>query len=128
MPIGLAPPLQLRQWSLMRILAVNLPRFLGGVISDLVSLRPGLDIVGEAGADDMLPAVARLRPDTVIIGGEAEDGDEAATLLEGTYPNLRVVLIDGDGRTARLHEPGGATFKVAEISADALLQMLSSKH
>jgi hypothetical protein len=69
-----------------------------------------------------------LRPGTVIFGSEAEGGDEAATLLKGAYPNLRAVLIDGDGRTARLHEPGGAKFKVAEISADALLQMLSSKH
>jgi chemotaxis response regulator CheB len=118
----------LQQWRAVRILAVNLPRFLGGVINEIVSRRPGLQIVGEATIDDMLPTIAKLRPDAVVLGIEAGQGGESLALLGAANPWLRVVVIDSDGHSAFVQEPGGVTREVAGISPEALLDMLSSKH
>lgn len=112
----------------MRILAVNLPRFLGSLISEIVSRRAGLEIVGEAADHDMLSAITRLHPDVVVLGHDNGDNDEARALLRASHPTLRVVFIDRDGHKASVQEPGGAMRKDAEVSPEALLEMLSSRH
>lgn len=108
-----------------RILTVNLPRLLGGVVGDIVAGHAGLEIVGDASADDMLAAIDALHPTVVVL--DTDDVGRAAApmvLLRARHPLLRVVAINGKGRVATAHEPGAAPRVVDEVSPQMLLQLL----
>ena len=109
-----------------RILTVNVSPLLRGVVGGIVSGHAGLEIVGDAGVDDMLPAIDRLHPGVVVLGtgDDAAATDAALSLLQSRHPGLRVVDIDRDGRSATLHRPGAVRRVVAEVSPAVLLQML----
>ena len=109
----------------MRILKVNLSHLLSGVVSGIVAGHAGLEIVGDASADDMLTAIDTLRPSVVLLGtDDAGCANGPLALLRARHPLLRVVAIDSNGRAAAAHEPGAAPRVVAEVSPDMLLQLL----
>jgi DNA-binding NarL/FixJ family response regulator len=109
-----------------RILTVNVSRLLRGVVGGIVSGHAGLEIVGDAGVDDLLSAIDALHPGVVVLGtgDDAAASAEALTLLRARHPGLRVVGIDRDGRSATVHRPGVVRCVVAEVSPAVLLQML----
>jgi two-component system response regulator DesR len=110
----------------MRILTANVPPLLRGVLAGIVSGQTGIEILGDAGVDDMLAAIDALNPDVVVLGTD----DDAAALyaalarLRARHPGLRVIGIDRGGRSATAHLPGAARCVVAEISPAVLLHML----
>lgn len=109
-----------------RILKVNLPGLLGGVVSGLVAGHAGLDIVGDASADDMLAAIDALHPNVVVLGTDDAGGAAALiVLLQSRHPLLRVVAIDDRGRAATAYEPGVTQRVLDEVSPQMLLQLLS---
>jgi chemotaxis response regulator CheB len=113
-----------RQLADTRILVVGLPRLLSGVMSGIMAGQLGLEIIGEASVKGMLQAVAALRPDVVILSGEAGATEGPIALLHKGHPQLRIVSIDAEGRSATAHEPGSAARQVNDISPEILLEML----
>ena len=109
-----------------RILTVNVSPLLRGVVGGIVSGHAGLEIVGDAGVDDMLSAIETLHPGVVVLGTDdaAAAAAAALALLRARHPGLRVVGIDRDGRSATVHRPGAVRCVVTEVSPAVLLQML----
>lgn len=117
-----------RQLADTRILVVGLPRLLGGVMSGIMAGYSGLQIIGEVSAKDMLNAIAALHPNVVVLGSEAGATDAHIALIRKNHPQMRVVSIDAEGRSATAHEPGNAARRVTDISPDTLLEMLRGLH
>jgi chemotaxis response regulator CheB len=107
-----------------RILTVNIPRLLNGVINGIVSGQPGLEIVGDTEAEHMLDAIASTQPNVVALGVAGQQGEPLLALLRVRHPLLRVVTIDLEGGRATAYEPRAAPRIVSEISPRTLLEML----
>jgi chemotaxis response regulator CheB len=107
-----------------RILTVNLPGLLNGVINGIVSGHPDLEIVGDTEAEHMLDAIASTQPNVVALGVAGKQGEPLLALLRVRHPLLRVVTIDLESQRATAYEPRAAPRVVSEISPHALLEML----
>lgn len=114
--------------TLTRILAVNLPRLLGDVMSGIVARHAGLQVVGTTDCEHMVEAIPKLGTDVVLLGAEAGEEREVLSLLLQVHPRLRVVVIDSAGRHAVAHDAGGVTSEADEVSPDTLVQMLRGLH
>ena len=110
-----------------RVLAVNMPRFLGGVMRKMLSGRQDVAIVAEAGASDMLAATGMTNPDTVLLSVEESGADAPLAMLKLAFPRMRVVVIDTDGCRAALYEPGQQANVVAHVSQTTLMNMLCGR-
>ncbi len=105
-----------------RVLAVNLSHLLSGVMSELMSGHPGLELVGDVSADELLEAIALFDPDVVALG--IEDGaDVQIALVQRLHPRLSIVAIDAEG-SATAHQPGQPARRVNNISPANLFDML----
>jgi hypothetical protein len=105
---------------------VNVSPLLRGVVGGIVAGHAGLEVVGDAGVDDMLSLIDALHPGVVVLGTDdaVAAPDAVLALLRARHPGLRVVGIDCDGRSATAHRPGAVRCVVAEVSPAVLLQML----
>ena len=110
--------------SRTRILLVELPRLLSGVVRGIVSQHSGLEIVGEAASNKLLDSVAAMTPDVIVLGTTAGERAPPLATLRALHPALRVVTLDRDGRCATALEPNAAPRTVTEVSPSTLLEML----
>lgn len=109
----------------IRILTVNLPRLLGGVMGAIVAGDPALEMVGDTDVERALEATATQQPDVVVLGGTGAETERLLLeCLRTLHPQLRIMTIDRDGQGATIYEPGGAVRSVAEMSPSTLVQML----
>lgn len=108
-----------------RLLTVNLPRLLSDLVGGLMASVDDLAIVEDVSAEHALAAIDALAPDAIVLC--ADDGDIARTTfcrLRASSPAMRIVELDAMGRTAIMHDPGAAPRVVADVSPEALLDML----
>ena len=107
-----------------RILLVNLPRLLSGVVRGLVAQNDDLRIVGEVSASALDDALAATRADIVALGVEAEQEAMSTALVRRRHPLLRVLMLDVGGHHATMDEPDGRRRQVPELSPAVLLELL----
>ena len=107
-----------------RILTVNLPRLMSGVLTAIVAEHQEMEIVGEADACNVLEAVRARNSNVVVIGTDEGRSDPMFALLETQMPTLRIVTIDREGRRAIAYEPGAAPLEATEVSPGVLMEML----
>jgi chemotaxis response regulator CheB len=94
----------------IRVLLVQVPGVLCGILGDIVGREPDMEIVGElSGYDELMPALRRTEPHFVIWGLEpaGADGigavpDACRAVLDG-YPRIKVLAVEGDGRSGSLY-------------------------
>ena len=107
-----------------RILTVNLPRLLNGVLSAIVAGHEGMDVIEEADASDVVAAVQEHQANVVVICTNEGRGDPMFVLLKKELPELRIVTIDCEGRRATMYEAGAADREANEVSAKVLVDLL----
>lgn len=118
------PPKLERHLANVRVLVVNVPRLLRDVMGGIMASDSEIEIVSEVGETDMLSAIAALDPDVVVFGGETDDAKSHLALVGASYPMLRVVSVDADGRAATIQEPGVAARRVTDISPLMMLSLI----
>ncbi len=97
-----------------------------GALAALLSLEDDIEVVGQVGrGDDVVPQVAVLRPDVVLMDVEMPgiDGLAAAAAVRATAPATQVLVVTTFGRTGYLRramEAGALGFVVKDAPADAL--------
>lgn len=92
-----------------------------------LSLKPNLEVVGEAGGGAEAVSLAQaLRPDMVLMDVEMPgmDGISATTALRSVAPQSAVVILtlyDDDATRARAQEAGAAAFVAKHEMEETLL-------
>jgi PAS domain S-box-containing protein len=101
-------------------------------LRELLSERPGLQVVGEAanGIEAISQAVA-LHPDVIImdVSMPQMDGIEATRQIHGNLPNIRIVGLstyDDDNVECSMREAGAAAYFNKTEGSDRLLEYLRS--
>jgi len=79
-----------------------MPRLLRDILADLVRAQTDMEVVGRGGDAELVGALQR-GVDVVILGEGVIDRSAAARLLS-TNPDLKVVTIASEGRSASLFE------------------------
>ena len=86
----------------MRVFIGEMPRLLRDILSDLVRVQTDMEVIGRGGDAELADALQR-GVDVLILGEAALNRSAAARLL-ATHPDLTIVTIGGEGRSANLFE------------------------
>jgi chemotaxis response regulator CheB len=107
-----------------RIVLIGISPLLHEIIRDGLSEAPDLDPVAEHNATvDVGEAVARHRPDFVILGSEADAEESIRTLLAANR-GVRALELQSDGRESVLYELRPHLASLGEISTDKLVRTI----
>ena len=91
------------------VVLAGLPRLLADVVAGVLEEQDDVRVVGEPVAlEATMVTVAAHRPDIVVCGVPPAEAGGLYELLQATHPDLRVVELVADGRTARVHGRGAA--------------------
>ncbi|MVO90391.1 response regulator [Streptomyces sp. p1417] len=118
----------------VRVLVVDDQRLIRDGIASLLSIRPGIDVVGTA--VDGREAVARaleLHPDIVLMDVRMPgmDGVEAVTVLRAEVPECRVVMLttfDDEEYVVRALRAGAYGYLLKDLPADELARAVRLAH
>lgn len=110
----------------MRVLIVNVPRMLSDMLKELVHQEEGVEIVGEQFGTVRLPeqldsAVAQTNPEVLVLGCEKGPRTCVEERLLMSYPQLRIVAIAPEGRTAMIYRQRTEKVEIDEVSPGVLL-------
>jgi DNA-binding NarL/FixJ family response regulator len=104
-----------------RIVLIGISPLLHEIVRDALSEAPDLDLVAEhEAAVDVGEAVARDRPDFVILGSQG-DVEESVRSLVAANRGVRALEIRSDGRESVLYELRPHRVSLGEISTDKLV-------
>jgi DNA-binding NarL/FixJ family response regulator len=111
-----------------RVVLAAMPTMLAGIVRELLVPHPDLEIVAEVGARADLPALLATVSATIAIVGLAVGESPAvyATLLRA-HPELTILAITADGRTAYHCAMRMQVSVTTELSATQLLQALRAR-
>lgn len=95
----------------IRVLLVQVPGVLCGILRDIVGQQPDMEIVGELDDyDSLMPAIDRTEAHFVIWGLEPAAvkntdavPDQCRAVLD-SYPRLKVLAVEADGRSGSFYE------------------------
>jgi hypothetical protein len=111
---------------------INIRGVLGGTVHELLKDAFGARAVGEVPRGVPLTyAVSRAQPRVVVI----ELGDEAdspaappiLTRLLNEHPHLRVLVVEGDGRSGSLWELRPTRTRLGELSPELLIRTIDGR-
>ena len=114
----------------VRVALIDLSPILSQIVSEVLT-RPGIHDEGSYTGSDGYEEVARLGPDVVIVGLEADrPGDdglppECRRLLRG-HPWTKVLSVTHDGRIAVLYELLPRRTALGEASPQNILETIRS--
>lgn len=116
----------------IKILLANRPRMLREVVRKMIEAQPDMEVVGEVlDPLDILVAVRDTQADAVILDLEDSEESELTSHLLVEYPNLTILGLAANGKTAFLRprrheilEPTGA--KIVNALRHAILTPCSS--
>jgi hypothetical protein len=114
----------------IRVLLVEVPGVLCGIITEIVGREPDLSVVGELRAhDDLMPAIDRTAADFVIWGlepvsAEADPVPEACRAVLDAYPRLKVLAVEADGRSGSLYELRPWRRELGELAPGRIVDVL----
>jgi DNA-binding NarL/FixJ family response regulator len=104
-----------------RVLLLDVAGPARAAVAELVRTTPGVELVGEAGADELEPALRHADPDVLVV----DDRLLAATPLDldGGGRRLIVIGVDDDPGYAARAERAGAEAWIPKDRADSLLPL-----
>jgi hypothetical protein len=95
------------------------------MLSDIVQVQPDIELVGHAEGPDELPeAVARQRPDVLVVIPSGKVGRCLFEDLLYAAPRLRVLAIVENGHAGLLYRLRPSRARLGEMSAAALLDAI----
>jgi hypothetical protein len=111
----------------IRILLVEVPPLLTGILKDVVEHEPDLEYVDAVSLADALERVlpqAHTALDVLIVGAtEAENPGLAGSLLMAS-PGTRVLMVANDGTRAVLYELYPVKTEVGDVSPKGLVHAM----
>ncbi|MEU1985018.1 response regulator transcription factor [Nocardia sp. NPDC019395] len=119
---------------MIRLLLADDQALVRGALAALLGLESDLEVVAEVGrGDEVLDAVARTKPDVVLLDVEMPglDGVEVAGLLRARYPEVRVLIVTTFGRPGYLRraiDAGAGGFVVKDTPARELADAVRRVH
>jgi DNA-binding NarL/FixJ family response regulator len=109
----------------IRILVAAIPRMLMDILQQAISQQPDLETVAALiGQEDPRVALARLRPDVVLVGESYEADELGVRALARAQPGAHIVTLSASGRRAAIHAPGEEPLILEDASPDMLLRVL----
>lgn len=118
----------------VRVLVVDDQRLIRDGIASLLSLRPGIAVVGTAADGREAVAVAlELRPDVVLMDVRMPelDGVEAVAVLRERAPECRVVMLttfDDEDYVVRALRAGASGYLLKDLPAEELARAVRLAH
>jgi two-component system, NarL family, response regulator DesR len=112
---------------MIRVLVAEDMRVLRDTLVTVLNLEADIEVVAQVSTgDDIVPAVAKHRPDLALIDIDlpSVDGLTAATMLHERFPECRVLIVTGLGRPGNLRRALAAHvsgFLVKDSPADQLI-------
>jgi hypothetical protein len=98
-----------------------MPRMLLDILSHVVASEPDMVVAGRLDAEEgLLAAVRRTRATVLLVGQAADDERDKYASLLLRRPQLKVVVVAGDGKTGALYELRPERVPLGELSAAAL--------
>lgn len=111
----------------IRILLAEIPQTLCGVIKEIISAEPDMEIVGEVtDGIRLLLAAGEAQADVVVTGLRDSELPGICSHLLNEYPHLKVLALTTDGRTGSLYEFQLHEVPLGEISQQELLAAIRS--
>jgi hypothetical protein len=92
------------------------------IVEDSILSQPDMELVVRNDVEDLEMAVKRCRADVAIVGDPPYTGTAKPESLLLAYPNLRVIVITGDGRCAQFFEFRRHT--ILEMSPRSLIETI----
>lgn len=112
----------------IRVLLVDDQRLFRDGLSTLLSVRPEIEVIGEAANGlEALERVARLKPQVVLMDLKMPilNGVEAIRRLRGAHPEVRTVALttfDDDEDIFEALRAGALGYLLKDVSADTLVE------
>lgn len=119
---------------MIRLLLADDQALVRGALAALLGLESDLEVVAEVGrGDEVLDAVARTKPDVVLLDVEmpGPDGIEVAARLRAGHPGVRVLVVTTFGRPGYLRraiDAGASGFVVKDTPARELADAVRRVH
>ncbi|MFI9757235.1 response regulator [Streptomyces sp. NPDC051963] len=118
----------------VRVLVVDDQQLIRDGIASLLSIRPGITVVGTAsnGREAVTKAV-EMRPDVVLMDVRMPelDGVEAVAVLRGRAPECRVVMLttfDDEEYVVQALRAGASGYLLKDLPAEELAQAIRLAH
>jgi chemotaxis response regulator CheB len=109
---------QSRAVATMRILVIDMPGIMLGIIEDTIASEPDLQL---------LQARSHAEPDVVIIGTPKSDDPDAAEAALARWPRCRVLMVATSGRHAVMYELRPLRRELGELSPADLVSAIRSR-
>jgi DNA-binding NarL/FixJ family response regulator len=109
----------------IRIMLADVPRMLTDILQNAIAQEPDLETVAAlSGGEDPRFALARLRPDIVVLGASSETGELGPLAISRVHPKAHIVTLSANGRRAAIHPPGDRPVTLDDASPEVLLRVL----
>ncbi|WP_406351849.1 response regulator [Streptomyces sp. NBC_00658] len=118
----------------VRVLVVDDQRLIRDGIASLLSIRPGIEVVGTAvDGRDAVAKTLELSPDVVLMDVRMPemDGVEAVAVLRGRAPECRVVMLttfDDEEYVVQALRAGAHGYLLKDLPAEELAQAVRLAH
>ncbi|WP_405925814.1 response regulator [Streptomyces sp. NBC_00035] len=118
----------------VRVLVVDDQRLIRDGIASLLSIRPGIEVVGTAvDGRDAVAKTLELGPDVVLMDVRMPemDGVEAVAVLRGRVPECRVVMLttfDDEEYVVQALRAGAHGYLLKDLPAEELAQAVRLAH
>lgn len=110
----------------IRVLLANRPRMMREVLTEMIRRQEDMELVGEVLEPlDVLVAVREMRADAVVLALEDYEEPGLCSHLLTEYPNLTILGLAPDGKTAFVRSPRR---EIGQPSEEAILQALRGNH
>ncbi|GHE40003.1 response regulator [Streptomyces capitiformicae] len=118
----------------VRVLVVDDQQLIRDGIAALLSIRPGITVVGTAaGGREAVEKAVELRPDVVLMDVRMPelDGVEAVAVLRGRAPECRVVMLttfDDEEYVVQALRAGASGYLLKDLPAEELAHAIRLAH
>ena len=105
----------------IRVLLGPMPQMLRDILVATLSAQADMVLVGQRTAAPLAEAVAAHAAEVVVVGADRNDRPEEYVEAFRHRPQVRVLVIRSDGRTAAMHELLIRRQPLRELSPDAVV-------
>jgi DNA-binding NarL/FixJ family response regulator len=111
----------------IRILLATMPQMLGDIVRQTLEGQADLELVGEVRERRELATITeQTRPDVMVLGLRSGESCHQFRHLLDEYPQLRLLALTADGRTAQLYELKPQLTTLLDVSPRTLLELIRS--
>jgi chemotaxis response regulator CheB len=103
------------------VLVVGMPGLLRDIVRETLAGHNDIDVVEDGDANDPMPAIGRVEPETVVWCAHRPPPERTLDALLYAHPRLRILMVVGEGRRGLMHELVPQTSVLGEISPQLLL-------